>query len=370
MERFNTFWRVVLLLGLLCGVGIRDVPAQTGPPALEGLFQRLPPEDRALLEGKIQEAVRAGVPKGEAASILERGLTRRLSPSEIGGLMDLAKEGGQEGLPLRPLLNKIREGLAKGAPPPRIATLGKNIIDDLKASRDIVRHAEKLGLRPTRKGEQQRTIEALAEAKRRGVPIETLRDLPRKFRESRSGEGLSLSRVERAAETLVTLMDTGLSAPSASETVRLAISRGLSTDEIRRIERAIRRGRRGRGSAEEVAKRVRESLATGRDIHEIERELRERRDQEDRERLREERPDQEDRERLREERRGRNQGKERPNEKRIERHDRRGEDRPDRQEKRERQERHERHERHHRQDGHERHERHERHDRRGRGGRG
>ncbi|MFQ5655908.1 MAG: hypothetical protein ACE5G5_00020 [Candidatus Methylomirabilales bacterium] len=382
MERCKTVWRVALFFAFLVGVVIPEVRAQTAPPAPKELLQELPSEDRALLESKVDEAIRVGVPKSDAASIVQRGLNRGLSPSAIAELMDLASEGGREHLPLRPLLNKINEGLAKGVPPPRIESVGQNILDDLKASKEIVRHAEKLGFRPVRKGDQDRTIEALAEAKWRGVPLEALRDLPTEFRKGRSGKDASLSRVESAAETLVTLMDSGLSAPSATETVRIGLSRGLSREEFRRLERAIRHGRKGRGSAEDAAKRVRESLATGRDIHEIERELRERRDREDRERPREEQREQDDRKRSREERRGRDRGDERSDGKRTDRHDRRGHDRaekPERQEKdrHERQGRHERHERgdrrdRDRRDRHEsrdRPERHDRHDRSGRGGR-
>src|SRR2546426_2092067 len=129
----------------------------------------LSPEGKALLRAKGIEVVRAGVAESEVAGLIQRGVARGIQPAELVSLLEVVAEAKRQGLPVGPVLDKVKEGLAKRVPPERIVSVASRISEELVTSRDLIRQAERDGVRVKKARERERAIEAVADALGRGI---------------------------------------------------------------------------------------------------------------------------------------------------------------------------------------------------------
>src|SRR5262249_56997635 len=152
---------IVMALALLCvSEAIAEAPAKPGglPQTLEAA--NLPPEGKALLRAKVTEVIRAGVAESEVAGVVQRGVGRGVQPPELARLLDVVAEAKRQDLPVGPVLDKVKEGLAKRVPPARIVGVASRLSAELATSRDVVRRAEREGIRVKAADERQRPIQA------------------------------------------------------------------------------------------------------------------------------------------------------------------------------------------------------------------
>jgi len=222
----------------------------------------LSPEGKALLRAKGIEVVRAGVAESEVAGLIQRGVARGIQPAELVSLLEVVARAKRQDLPVGPVLDKVKEGLAKRVPAVRIAGVASRLSGELVMSRDLVRRAERDGIRVEAAGERQRATETVADALGKGVPPEEMENLSRQV--ARSGARATMSRLEVGAQVTADLVSMGLSPREASETVGAALVRGLSRRDIEglreRLGQAMKRG----GSADAGAKHLREEIRSER----------------------------------------------------------------------------------------------------------
>ena len=250
---------VVMALGTLSvSRPIAQEPAKPGTLSQTLEAASLSPEGKALLRAKGVEVVRAGVAEGEVADLIQRGVGRGIQPAELVGLLDVVVQAKRQDLPVRPILDKVKEGLAKRVPPARIAGVASRLSGELATARDLIRRAEREGIRVETAGERQRAMEAVAEAFGKGVPLKEMEDLSRQV--ARSREAATMSRLEAGAQATADLVSMGLSPRDASETVGAALSRGLSRRDIERLRERLGQEMKRGGSAEEGAKQLREEI--------------------------------------------------------------------------------------------------------------
>ncbi len=220
-------------------------------------------EGQALLREKAGDAVRAGVPERELSAIIQRGVGRGVPAPELARLLDVAAEAKRQELPIAPILDKLKEGLAKGAAPERIAAVASRMAGDLATSRDLIRRAEREGVRAAAEEDRKRAIEAVADALGRGVSRQEVEELSRRVAGS-SRRDATMSRLETGAQATADLVSMGLPPRDASETVGVALSRGLGRHDLERLREDLARERRRGGSLEKGAERIREDIQSGR----------------------------------------------------------------------------------------------------------
>ena len=103
----------------------------------------------------------------EPLSIQDREAITRLgsaqgrSENEITPLLDQVSKVGERGLPTESLLNKMREGLAKGVEPKRIDPVLRQMTSRLESAHEALEEAKGRGVA---EGNRQRAVETLAEA--------------------------------------------------------------------------------------------------------------------------------------------------------------------------------------------------------------
>jgi len=254
---------VVMALGaLFVNQAIAQESAKPGEISRILEAANLSPEGKALLRTKGAEVVRAGVAEGEVAGLIQRGVGRGVQPAELARLLDVVAQAKRQDLPVGPVLDKVKEGLAKRIPPARIAGVASRLSGELATSRDLVRRAEREGVRVEAAGERERATEAVADALGKGVSVKEMEDLSRQV--ARSREAATMSRLEVGAQATSDLVSMGLSPREASETVGAALSRGLSRRDIERLRERLGQELKRGESPEEGAKRLRDEIRSER----------------------------------------------------------------------------------------------------------
>ncbi len=220
-------------------------------------------ESKALVRQKAVEAVRAGVAEHDVADLVQRGVGRNVQAPDLVRLLDVVTQAKREELPMGPVLDKVREGLAKQVLPDRIVSVAARLSGTLATSRDLVRRAERDGVRVEAPVERGQAIEAIADALGRGVPPTAVEELSRRIAGG-PRERATMTRLDAGALVAADLVAMRVSPREAVETVGVALAQGLGVREVVRLrERLAQELKRG-GAPDEGAARLRDEIRTER----------------------------------------------------------------------------------------------------------
>lgn len=149
-------------------------------------------------------------------------LRSALSAGETQRIRELARDLEREGIPPALIRRKALEGVAKGVPPDRIAAAVEDYAGRLREARALIG--------PQRTGA---SFAAAAEAARRGVPPEAIRDLAQRRDRQR----------ELAVPLIVLgdLVEAGVPAGNALDVVNEALVRGAGPEGMMAFSAAVRR---------------------------------------------------------------------------------------------------------------------------------
>lgn len=149
-------------------------------------------------------------------------LRAALSERDADRVGELARELGREGVPPALIRRKALEGVAKGVPPDRILAALDEYAGRLREARTLI-GAERSGA----------SFAAAAEATRRGVPPDAIRDLARGQERRR----------ELAVPLIVLgdLVEAGVPAGNALRAVDDALARGAGAEGMMALSAAVRR---------------------------------------------------------------------------------------------------------------------------------
>ncbi len=166
------------------------------------------------------------------------------SAEEIKPLIELANKAGERGLPPGPLVNKIKEGLAKGIEPARIEPVLREMAGRLETAQEILKELSGRGLVDAGSGGRQRAVEVLAEALARGVVPDEVREIGRLAREGRLR--LTQEALASGAKSLAVMKEGGVPSREGLSLVTEALRQGFRPSELVDLSRELkRRGREG-----------------------------------------------------------------------------------------------------------------------------
>src|SRR5437879_1251821 len=253
----------VVLTALVLGIALNGLAvADQGELARTLESAELSSEAKALVRDKALAAVRLGLSEGDVAELIRRGVRRGLQAGDLAPLLEVVAEVKRQDLPVGPVLDKVKEGLAKGVPPERIGTAASRISRELATARDLIRQAEREGVRVEKARTREKAIKAVADALGRGVPPREVEKLSRHVASSARREG-AMSLLDEGVEVTADLVSMGLSPQDATETVAAAISQGLGRHDIEQLRKGLARELKRGASPEEGARRLREELRSG-----------------------------------------------------------------------------------------------------------
>lgn len=208
--------------------GLLDIQRSVETSSLSG-------EQKAALTQAAREAVEAGVPHEDVAIIVTGGLSRGADVQTLTRFLAVARDVQAQGLPVRPVLNKIEQGTAKGVPPERIIEVVGRVRANLVTAAGMVNEVAAQGLAVSVPEEKKGAVEALAGALERGVPAGDIVELGQKAAEVK----ISLSQFGRAVDTLANLKEMGMPRDLALKAARKAVILNYSERGMARMERDL-----------------------------------------------------------------------------------------------------------------------------------
>jgi hypothetical protein len=164
----------------------------------------------------------AALSEQEIAAVTKMGEAQGRSPDDMKRLIAHAQQAEARGLPSEPLLDKIREGLAKGVDSGRIEQRLNSMTSNMEKADSLLKETETPGKSQTSPQDRGRALGVLAEALGRGVTPDEVRSLHRSI-----GEGNRDTKPETlaySAKGLAVMKEGGLP-PDESKAVMAAASR-------------------------------------------------------------------------------------------------------------------------------------------------
>lgn len=190
----------------------------------------------------VMVALTATTVLAEPLSIQDRDAITRLgsaqgrAESEITPLLDHVSKAGERGLPTESLLNKMREGLAKGVAPDRIDPVLRQMISRLESAHEVLEEAKGRGMA---EGNRQRALETMAEAFARGATADEVRELSRLSQEGR--HKATQEELAAGAKGLAVMKEGRISSNDGTALVGEGIKQGYRSSELIDLGREVKR---------------------------------------------------------------------------------------------------------------------------------
>lgn len=170
-------------------------------------------------------------------AITRLGSTQGRLESEIAPLLDHVSKAGERGLPTESLLNKVREGLAKGVEPNRIDPVLRQMTSRLESAREALQEA---GSRGMEEGNRHRAIETLAEAFARGATLEEVRELAR-ISQHEGKQKATQEILAAGAKSLAVMKEGKISSEDGTALIGEGITQGYRSSELLDLGREVKR---------------------------------------------------------------------------------------------------------------------------------
>jgi hypothetical protein len=202
------------------------------------------------------EAQAVAPPEREA--LIQLQTSRGGRAQDVDALIRVADEAAAKGLPSAPVVNKIREGIAKGVPPARINPVVQQLVEHLQTADGIVRE----GQVPAAAAERAAAVTLLAEALGAGVTPAEVRDLRRQA-QAAGQPPMPAEAVASAARGLGFIKDARLPVADGSAVIAEAARRGFRGSDLLDLGREIKRRETDYQSGRVTLRGLRDAIARG-----------------------------------------------------------------------------------------------------------
>lgn len=233
MRRIILFVTIITLM--VYGMAMADTEKAIDGIRLSIERSAMPREAKASLFKKASDAVNAGIQSDDIAIIINRGLNRGVDSKTIEGFIDIAVEIKLQNLPVRPVLDRVQQGLSKGVPPKRILGAANNLAEKLGGANTILNNLVKEGQKVSNPKEREEAVLTVARALERSIPEIVITQTGIRVKK----HNYLISMFDRAIETLTNLVEGGMRVEQASKLVNKAMDKGYSEKDMLKMERGI-----------------------------------------------------------------------------------------------------------------------------------
>jgi hypothetical protein len=198
----------------------------------------------------------------ESLSIQDRDEINRLrsaqgySAEEVNPLIEQVTKAAGKGLPVEPLANKVKEGLAKGIEPKQIGPVLRQFVAHFENAQEALRE---VGARGIAEGNRQRALETLADAFARGATIDEVRELARLTQDAK--QKVTQDVLAAGAKSLAIMKEGKIPSKDGATLIGEGIRQGYRPVELLDLGRELkRRGsefQEGRASLQALKEQVR-----------------------------------------------------------------------------------------------------------------
>jgi hypothetical protein len=190
-------------------------------------------EAKAGILTKAGQAVAAGIPAEDVSIIITRGLDQGVESRHVEGFLETATRAKGQGLPVRLILDRTEQGLAKGVPAEKISGVTQRLSGYLAAAKPIVNRVESGGVKAPHAKAYDDAIETAARAMEKSIPQDAIMKTGEKVRDRKGSLGL----FNRAVDTMTTFAGSGMTAGQAAKMVHTAVDKGYSEGDLEAMER-------------------------------------------------------------------------------------------------------------------------------------
>jgi hypothetical protein len=243
---------------------------EAGPKHLEDARatvekSRLSREAKSGILAKADRAVAAGIPAEDVSIIITRGLAQGAESRHVEGFLEIATRAKEQNLPIRPVLDRMEQGLAKGVPAEKIAGATQRLSENLSTARPIVSKLETGGIRATGAKGSDHAVETVARALEKSIPQDAVMKTGEKVKERNGSMGL----FNRAVDTMTTFVGSGMTAGEAAKMVHTAVDKGYSERELGAMERYMVNELRKNRPMSEVVSNMNSRMERGEMMHDM-----------------------------------------------------------------------------------------------------
>ncbi len=204
-------------------------------------------------------AINAGVPAEDVEIIVSRAVARGADAGAINQFLDTGLSMKKEGLPVRPVLDRIEQGLSKGVPAERIVAASQRLAQKIAAAQPLVDTLIRNGLTARRGNEREAAISSAARALEKSMNTQDIEAMGASVRM----KGGSLMLFAGAMDTATYFAASGVSPKTAMRLVRDAVEKGSSERDlgamVRRMDDEMKQGTK----AEDVADKMERGTMQG-----------------------------------------------------------------------------------------------------------
>ncbi len=259
----------ILIAALLATAAIltavpRATAAEAGSKHLEDARttvekSQLSREAKAGILAKADRAVAAGIPAEDVSVIITRGLNQGVESRHIEGFLETATRAKERNLPVRLILDRTEQGLAKGVPAEKISGVTQRLSDHLASAKPIVNKFESGGIRSPRAKASDDAVETVARALEKSIPQDAVMKTGEKVKDREGSIGL----FNRAVDTMTTFAGSGMTAEQAAKMVHTAVDKGYSERDLEAMERYMVDGLRKNRPMSEVVSGMNSRMERG-----------------------------------------------------------------------------------------------------------
>jgi hypothetical protein len=198
--------------------------------------------DIALGALSVVAVLTAATVLAEPISVQDRDAITRLgsaqgrSEEELRPLLEQVTKAAERGLPSEALVNKVKEGLAKGVEPQRIDPVLRQMTSRLEAAHEVLEEAKARGIA---EGNRQRALETMAEALARGATRDEVRELSRMSQDGR--HKATQEDLAAGAKGLAVMKEGHIPSKEGTALVGEGIRQGYRASELLDLGREVKR---------------------------------------------------------------------------------------------------------------------------------
>jgi hypothetical protein len=225
----------------------------------------LPRESKSGILTKADRAVAAGIPAEDVSLIITRGLEQGAAGKHVEGFLETATRTKEQNLPIRPVLDRMEQGLAKGVPPEKIAGVTQRLSENLATARPMVSKLETSGIRSAGAKGSDDAVETVARALEKSIAQEAVMKTGEKVKDRKGSMGL----FNRAVDTMTTFVGNGMTAEQAAKMVHTAVDKGYSERDLVAMERYMVGELRKNRPMNEVVSGMNSRMERGEMLHDM-----------------------------------------------------------------------------------------------------
>ena len=198
-----------------------------------------------------------GIATAEREALMRLAAERGVAVNDADALLRPVDDAGVKGLPVAPLANKVREGLAKGVDPKRIDTVVRQLAGHLGTADALIRE-----LNLTESPMRDEPVTLLADALAGGVSADEVRELRRQAQPAAAAP-LPSDSLAGAAKGLSLIKSASLPAAEGTAVMAEAVRHGYRSHEMLDVGRQVKRRERDYREGHASLRALREAIARG-----------------------------------------------------------------------------------------------------------